>query len=822
METVFQDLSHGFRTFRRSPGFTLTAIGTLTLGIGASIAIFSVLNAVLLRPLPYTEPERVVVFETREGGSFISSPAKFNFWRDHVQAVQDVSAFRFGVVNLTGGSESEQIKSANVSADFFRLFGISAVLGRTFSKEEDLPGGPRVGVLSNRLWKRRFDSNPAVIGKTISLDSEPYEIVGILAPAADNESFLDGWQHDRVADIWIPFQIDPGSGEDDAYLTVAARLKPGASLSTARTQLQVLIEQYRRWYPHHLDVGPRSKFTVVPMKDVMNDDIPELLSILAGAVGFVLLIACANVASLLLMRATGRRREIAIRVAMGASHVRIVRQLMTESVMLSLAGGVPGFALGMIGIRALLAMRPWTIPRIGENGAGVNADWRVVCFSVAVAFGTGVVFSVFPSLEVSRSDLIDALKSSGRRSGFGYRQSKARSFLVIAEVTLALVLLAGAGLLIRTLVAVRSVNTGFDSNNVLTIQMSLNGPRFEKTAGVSALVEDSLERIRALPGVQAVAHTCCLPITGSDVEGAVVIVGRPVSNAYHQWVRTVTITQDYFSVFKIPVLRGRTFTDYDKSGAQPVVMINNAMARRFWRGADDPLRASLEFEDLPGFPPWRVVGIVADARETALTAETLPTVYFPVAQTPDDLSTYILRTPVAWVIRMEHSSQTLRKAIERELTQATGGLPLGKVRLMREVLRELTADRSFEMLLLSIFAAAALFLAATGIYGLMADLVEQRTQEIGVRMALGAQSSDVRIMVVWQGMRLALAGLGMGMAAAFVLRRMMESLVWGVKTTDPVVFVSVPVVLSGVALLAVWIPARRASRTDPVEALRQE
>ena len=808
METVFQDLRHEFRAFRRSPGFTTTAIVALALGIGASTAIFSVLNAVLLRPLPFPEPERVVIFRTTgDYAGSPASPAKFNFWREQMQSFQHVSAFRFGVSILGDGPNSERVPSTQVSTDFFRLFGVLLMQGRTFSAQEDIPGGGRVVVLSHRMWMRWFGGDRSAIGKTLLLNGERYHVIGILTPSADGEAFPDGWQSEGTADVWLPIQIDPASKDDSEYFTAAGRLRPGLTLAMAKAQMPVLAQQFRRRFPGDLTMGPKNGFAVTPTRQMLSGDIGQELWILAGAVGFVLLIACANVAS---------------RAAMGASRGRIIRQLLTENVMLSTIGGVLGLVVGMIGIRWLLTISPGNIPHIGENGSAVTADWRVLGFSLLVALGTGVVFGIFPALEVSRADLNEALKASGRRSGSGYRQSKIRSFLVTSEVTLALVLLTGAGLLIRTLVTVRSVNPGFDTNNVLAIQMSLNAPRFQKAAAVSVLVRDSLERIRALPGVIAAAHTCCLPLTGSDIDGAVVIVGRPVSNLSHEWARAVTVSPDYFDVLKIPLLRGRMFTDRDKSGAEPVVMINDAMARRFWRGTDDPLRASLEFEDLPGLPPRRIVGVVASAREIALTAEPQATVYFPVAQTPDAANTYILRTPVAWVIRTELSSHALSSAIQRELMQASGGVPLGKVRLMNEVLRDSTADRSFEMLLLSIFAGTALFLAAIGIYGLMAYAVEQRTQEIGVRMALGAESNDVRNMVVWQGMRLALAGVGMGMAAALVLRRVMENLVWGVETTDPLVFLTVPVVLSGVALLAVWLPARRASRTDPVEALRQE
>jgi putative ABC transport system permease protein len=433
-----------------------------------------------------------VVFETRNGGGLVSTPAKFNFWREQTSLAQDISAFRFGALNLTGGSNPEQIACAHVSADFFRLFGVPIMQGRVFSKSEDTPGGGRVAVLSHRLWMRRFPGDPAAIGKSVSLNGEPYEVIGILGPGADGQPFPDGWQQERVADVWVPFQIDPNSTEDNAYLTVAGRIEAGFTLDTAVAQMRVATEQFRRRFPGDLSIGPTSAFTFLPMRDAVQGDIREQLQILGGAVSLLLLIACANVASLLLMRATGRKREIAIRAALGAARGRIIRQLLTESVALSMVGGALGLVVGIAGIRGLLAMSHGNIPHIGENGFALTADWHVLSFTLLISFATGILFGVFPALQASRADLSAALKAGGRWSGTGYRQSKTRSLLVVTEVTLALVLLVGAGLLIRTLVALRSVNPGFDAHNVLTVQMSLNGPRFQKPSAVTTLVRDSL------------------------------------------------------------------------------------------------------------------------------------------------------------------------------------------------------------------------------------------------------------------------------------------------------------------------------------------
>ena len=825
MESFIKDLRHSLRTFRQSPEFTITAVVALALGTGASTAIFSVVNAVLLRPMPYPEPERLVLFMTTPGWGTVASPAKFNAWREQSRVFRDISAFRFGVFNLTGGSYPEQIRSGQVSADFFRLFGVPLVRGRTFSKEDDLPRGGRVAVLSHGLWRRRFGGDPAAIGKTISLSGEPYQVIGILGPGVDSQRFSDGWQQEYLPDVWVPFQIDPTSREDNAYFTVAGRLKPGVTLGMAKAELQLVAEQFRRKFPGDLTMGPNNGFSVEPMRDLMGHDVREQLQLLAIAVAFVLLIACANVANLLLIRGTGRKREIAIRAALGATRGRIIRQLLTESVALSIVGGALGLIAGMVGIRALLAMSPGDMPRIGEHGSAVSADWRVLSFTVLPSLATGILFGALPALQSSRADLSTDLKESGARSGAGVHQSKARSLLVVSELTLAVVLLVGAGLLIHTLIALRAVHPGLDARNVLTMQMSLTGPRFQKASGVAELVGDSLQRIRALPGVITAAYTCCVPLGEPAPYGSVVIVGRPRGDASHDWVRIATISPGYFDTLKIPLLRGRTFTDRDDVGAVPAAVISEAMAQRFWRRGNtpgDPLRDLLTFEDIPGLPARQIVGVVGDVHDEGLIADPPPTVYFPVPQTPEDLNTYIQRSPVAWVIRASSKPHLLSSAIQRELIQASGGLPVADVRSMDEILEQSTARQNFLMLLLSIFACAALLLAAIGIYGLIAYSVQQRTQEIGIRLALGAESNDVRNMVVLQGMRLALAGVAIGLAAAFGVTRLIASFLFGTKTTDPAVFLTVAVLLSAVALVAVWLPARRASRIDPVKALRYE
>ncbi len=817
MEIFIKDLKHSLRMLLQSPGFTMAAVGALALGIGANTAIFSVVNTVLLKPLTYPDPDRIVQFllTSPQGSGPGASVTKFNVWRQQTAAFEDVSAYDFGGpgLNLTGGAYPEQIQGIHVTKDYFRLFGAPVAMGRTFTADEDRPNGGHVLVLSNGLWKRRFGGDPNMVAKSISLGGVPYVVVGILGP---------GFATDPVADVWIPFQFDPNSTDQAHYFLAAARLKPGVTLSMAKAALQLAAGQFRRKYTA---ANPQSGFSVQPLQDAIVSDVRSSLLVLVGAVSFVLLIACANVANLLLVRATGRKREIAIRAALGAGRRRIVRQLLTESVMLSLVGGALGLALGDIGVRALLTLNTG-IPRIGEHGSAVTMDWRVLAFTVLISMLTGILFGLIPAIDASRVDLSSTLKESGGRSGTGFRQNKARSLLVISETALALILLIGAALLIRSFVALRAVNPGFDAHNVLTMQMSLTGPRFEKTAGVAQLVRDAVQRIDALPGVVAAGPTCCLPLEGG-FGLPFTVAGRPVTDGNtNNGAGWMTISPGYFEVFKIPVIRGRAFNDRDDGGAARVVIINQAMARQFWKKAD-PLSDRLiigqgigpEFDE----PPRQIVGIVGDVRDGGLNRNPGPMMYIPVAQVNDGVTALNARIgPISWIVRTRGTPQSTSAAIQNELRQASGGLPTARVRSMDEVMVQSTARADFNMLLFTIFGCAALLLAAIGIYGLMAYSVEQRTQEIGIRMALGAESSAVRNMVVFQGMRLTLVGVVVGIAAAFGVTRLLASFLFGVKTWDPLVFITVPCLLSLVALFAVWLPARRATRIDPIDALRYE
>jgi putative ABC transport system permease protein len=818
MLPLLNDARHALRLFRHSPAFTAAAVAALTLGIGAPIAVFSVVNAVLLKPVPFPDPDRLVVFmnTSPQGTGPAASPAKFQHYRQQEEVVGDVAAFRTGVVNYTSGAFPEQLRSGQVSADFFRLFGTPLLRGRAFTPDEDRPDGDRVVVISRTLWETRFNSADDILGASISLSGEPYTIIGVLG----DFSFED---LGRTPQVWTPFQLDPLSADQGHYFQVAGRLQPGVGLEQAQARLQLSADEYRTRYPNA--IGPNAGFTVQPIRDVLVRNVRASLLVLGGAVSFVLLIACANVASLLLVRATGRRREIAIRAAIGGTRGRIVRQLLTESVLLSMTGGVLGLVLGYAGIRALLSINTAGLPRVGELGAAVGLDWRVAVFAMLVSLVTGVLFGLVPALQSSRIDLSSTLKESGGRSGTGFRQNKARAALVVAEIALAVVLLIGTALLIRTSLALGRVDPGFDPTNVLTMQTSLAGPQHQSAQAVEQLIRNGVDRLRSVPGVVEASATCCVPLQGG-YGLPFTIVGRPVDGPgpFHGGGGWTTASPGYVEVFRIPVMRGRTFTDRDTSSSTPVVMINEAMARQYWKDAD-PINERLvigrgvmrEFETEP---ERTIVGVIGNTRAGGLDDEPGPMMYIPQAQVPDAVNALNLRlTPMAWVVRLAAAPHALSGAVQEELRQVTG-LPVTDVRSMSEVVSLSISRQRFNMWLMTVFGISALLLAAIGIYGLMAYSVEQRTQEIGIRLALGAQAHEVRRMVIRQGLWLTLAGVTIGVGAAFALSRLLAAFLFQVTPHDPIVFTAVPVLLTLVALVAIWQPARRASRVDALVALK--
>jgi putative ABC transport system permease protein len=819
IEDAWRDLRLALRSLTKTPGFTATAIIVLAVGIAANTAIFSVVNTVLLKPLSYPEPQSLVQLMNLDPGGEDASASvpKLNIWRQQTSIFQHIAGYDRGGsgLNLTGGDNREQVQGIHVTADYFALFGAPVLAGRTFTTAEDSPNGGHVVVLSYGLWKRRFGGDRGIVGTNIHLDNQPYMVVGVIG-----RNFVT----EPAGDLWLPYQFDFNSQDMANYFMVAARLKPGITAQMADAQLRLAADQYRRTYANAL--GPQSSFGVVPLRDAIIGDTRSSLLVLLGAVGFVLLIACANVGNLLLIRASVRKREIATRSALGAGRGHIIRQLLAESLALSLTGGLLGLVLGFVGVRLLLAINSDGIPRIGENGSGVALDWRVLLFTFGVSVLTGILFGLVPAISASRPNLAATLNESSSRSGVGFRSGKIRSVLVVSEMALALILLIGATLLIRTFLKLQAVDPGFDTHNVLTMAMSITANRFQKTAGVAQVIHDGSERLNAIPGVTGAAAACCIPLQ-SGFGLPFDIVGRPKGDTPTTGEGGYfPVSWSYFDTFKALIVRGRNFNEHDDGSAPGVVIINEAMAKRYWPKGDplaDHLIVGASMGPVFVEPARQVIGVVGDMRDSGLNIDPQPTMYIPVAQMPDKVTALNSRiTPLWWFVRSRLEPHTLVTAISVALRDASAGLPVAHIRTMDEIVIVTTSRQRFDMLLLTIFGSSALLMAAIGIYGLMAYSVQQRTQELGIRMALGAQAPGIRNMVIRQGMILALAGVVIGTGGAFWLSRFLAAFLFGVKAWDPMTFVVTPVLLGAVAFLAVWIPARRATRVDPMTALRFE
>jgi putative ABC transport system permease protein len=820
LEDLWRDLKFVLRSLAKTPGFTAIAIIVIAVGIGVNTAVFSVINTVLLKPLTYPDPQSLVEFMNTFPQSPVPRPGAnvptFNIWHRQTSVFDKVAAYDSGGagLNLTSGDHPLQVQGVHVTADYFAMLGAPVIAGRTFTAAEDSPNGGRVVVLSYGLWKTRFGGQSDVVGRTIQIDGAPYLVVGIIGK---------GFVTEEEGDLWLPFQFDLTSQDMAHYFVVAGRLKPGVTLQQANAQLKLAVDQFRREYPGGL--GPQDGFVVTSLQESIIGDSRQPLLVLLGAVGLVLLIACANVANLLLVRASVRKRELATRAALGAGRLQIIRQLLTESLVLSLTGGLLGLILGFVGVRLLLAVNPGNLPRIGETGNGVTLDPAVLLFTFAVSVLTGILFGLIPAISASSPNLAATLNESSSRSGIGFRSGRLRSILVITEMALALILVIGSALLVRTFMKLESVDPGFDPRNVLTMTMSISGDRFQTTAGVGQLVRDGAERIEAVPGVISAAASCCLPMQGGfglpfD------IVGRPKGkDPFTGGGGYNSISWRYFDTFKIPLLRGRNFTVQDNGSAPGVVIINEAMAKQYWPKGDPLKDRLLIAPGAPNFaePARQIVGVVADTHDRALNRDPDPTMFVPIAQMPDKMTALNSRiAPLWWIVRTNVEPHSVVAPISAALRDASGGLPVAHIRSMDEIVSLNTSRERFNMLLLTVFGSSALLMAAIGIYGLMTYSVQQRTQEIGVRMALGAQASSLRNMVIRQGMTLALIGVVIGIGGAFWLTHFLASFLFGVKAWDPAAFIATPILLAAVALVAIWIPARRATRVDPIQALRFE
>jgi putative ABC transport system permease protein len=820
IEDLGRDLRFALRSLAKSPGIAVIAVVVIAVGIGVNTAVFSVVDTVLLQPLTYPDPDQLVSLEeTGPHGRFaVASIPEFNLWSQQTSIFQKVAAYDFGGagLNLTGTDHPQQVQGIHASAEYFAMFGAPVIAGRTFTAAEDSPNGGHVTVLSYGLWKSRYGADPKIVGSTIQLDGQPYLVIGVIGP---------GFSTDAPADLWVPFQFNPNSKDLAHFFTVAARLKSGVTVDQAEASLRLVADQFRRL--HGADTLPREGgFGATPLRKVLIGDIGSRLLVLWGAVAFVLLIACANVANLLLARAASRKREFATRAALGAGRGQIIRQLLVESLALSLTGGLIGLGLGFAGVRLLLRINPGDIPRIGENGAAITLDLNILLFTLGLSILTGIVFGLMPAINASRANLAAALNENGTHASMGVRHGKLRSGLVIAEMAFTVVLIVGAALLIRTFMNLESVNPGFGMHNVISMSMSVSGDRFQKTAPVAQVIQEGTDRLHALPGIIDAGVSNCLPMVGGFGMGFDV-VGRPKGNAQSSGgAGFCSISYGYVSTLEIPLLRGRNFTRQDDAASPGVALINQAMARQYWPNSD-PLkdRILIGAGAGPAFAenPRQIVGIIGDTHDGGPESDPAPMMYIPLVQMPD-LETALNSqvAPLYWFVRSEVDPRTLVAPISTALRQASGGLPVAHLRTMEELESGNIARQRLNMLLLSVFGFAGLLMAAIGVYGVMSYSVQQRTQELGVRMALGAQASNLRNMVIRQGMTLTLIGVLIGAGGAFWLTKFLAGFLFGVKPLDPLSFIATPLLLSIVALVSIWLPALRATRVNPIAALRVE
>ncbi len=806
MKVLLQDIRYALRMLWKSPGFSLVAIITLALGIGANTAIFSVVSAVLLRPLPFPEADRLLFVGQQYKGELagVGEP-KFLFWRDESQSFEALACYsNFGGAggNLSGGREAEYVSGLRVSEDYFRALGVYPALGRTFTHEEDSPGGGRVGILSDGLWRRSFGADKGVIGRTVTLNGQPLMIVGVMPP---HFRFASG------ADLLVPMRARTGANVDP-NAEVVGRLKPGVRLQQAQAELKVIAEKYRAAFSDQM--MEYESIGAEPYQNLFTKGIAKYLWIFLGAVSLLLLIACANVANLQLSRATRRQREIAVRMAMGASGGRIVRQLLTEGLVLALIGGGAGLLVAIWGTELLTRLIPQGfLPRVAE----ISMDWRVLLFALAASVLTGLLFGAAPAWQARKVDVNTALKESASKGGATAR-GPLRGALVVAEVALSLVLLVGAGLLIRTFTNLLGVAPGFDSHNVLTFQINLNGEHYKTTGQSAAFYRDALERMSRLPGVESAAVTNKLPLDW-QFNLSIFLQDKPDQP---QSVQFRMISPDYFRVMRINVTGGRAFKDSDTPAGQPVAIVNEAFVRKFYAGKSG-LGQRLSIGRNNDEPVRQVVGIVGDIKQQGLDRPAPAMVYVPIEQVSDKLLAAVRSfNSTNFVVRTTVEPTSLVSSIRREIASIDAALPLTRIATMEEVeARSITSQR-FNMLLLGLFAALGLLLAAVGIYGVMSYTVAQSTREIGIRMALGAQAGGVLRLVVSRGMTLALIGMVVGILASLALTRLMKSLLFGVSATDPLTFILYSLVLIVVALAACLIPARRATKVDPMVALRYE
>ncbi len=811
METLLQDIRYGIRASLKHPGFSAIVIFTLAIGIGASTAIFTVVNSVMLRRLPYRTADRIVAIQemNQDGKPIQITGPNFLDWRAQSTVFEQLAAIRTLNGNLMFSDQAERIDLAQTSANFFDVFGVGPQLGRLFIQGDEQAGHQPIIVLSDGLWRRRFGADPGIIGRPLTVDSKTYSVVGI-APA--------GFQYPDKTEAWLPpLKLAPEMNENRevtqyrgaGYLSAVALLKPGVSVQQAAGEMETITARLRQQYP---ETNKGRVDRVVSLHDHLVGNSDTILWLLFGAVAFLLLIACANVANLLLANAASRSKEIAVRAALGASRARVMRQLLTESALPALTGGALGLLLAVVGVAAITRLLPQDFPRLGDIGM----DWRVLAFTLGTSVLTGFLFGFAPALHISRTDVQEVVKETGRGTAGSVRSNRLRHALIIAEVALSVVLLAGAGLLFRSFLRLQAVNTGFTPQQVLTAKLSPSGQQFRNLADYGAFYDQLLTRVRAIPGVQAAGAISILPLSKGPTT-SFRIEGRPIL-PFDKWVPTSfrSVSPDYFRAMNIPIMQGRAFTEQDNENAPPIVMINQALAQRDFPGENAVgKRITLRNTVVNNVPVWfEIVGVTANVRSTELSEEAPPEFYFANKQSPFELMAVVIRSTV--------EPESLAPSLRQAVTDVNRSVPISDIKTMEHIVSESVTQPRFNLFLLGLFSGIALLLSAAGIYGVTAYTVTQRTQELGIRLALGAQVRDILKMILGQGMIVIGIGLVIGLAAAFALTRLMRSLLFGVGQNDPVTFGAITLVLLLVALVACYIPARRAAKVDPLIALKYE
>jgi predicted permease len=811
MGPLLKDIRYGVRSLLKHPGFTAIVVVTLAVGIGASSAIFSVVNTVLLRPLPYPRAERIVAIQelTADGKRVQVTPANFLDWRAQSTVFEHLAAILTRPANLALADTAERIDLAMTSANFFSVFGAEPKYGRFFVAADEQAGHAPVVVISHGLWQRRFGGDPSLIGKPITLDGVSYSVIGI-APT--------GFSYPDKTDVWVPpfklaptmnERMDPTQVRGFGMLAAVGLLRPGVGLPQAASEMETITTRLRQQYP---DSNNRRFNRVVSLHTHLVGETGPMLLLLFGAVGFVLLIACANVANLLLASAATRQRELAIRTALGASRMRLMRQLLTESGILALAGGALGFLLALWGVALMTKLLPGDFPRLGE----IKLDWRVLGFTLAASLVTGILFGFAPSLQLSKSGVQDSLKEMGRGVSGSRRHNRLRNLLIVGEVALSVVLLAGAGLLFRSFMQLQSVNTGFNSEQLLTARLTPAGANYRTDPDYISFYNQTVQRISAVPGVVAVGAINTLPLDKGPTAGFR-IEGRPPLTA-DKWPggNYRTVSPDYFRTMDIPIVQGRGFSDHDTMSTPFVMIVNQALARHDFPN-ENPIgkRISLGGNGPNGQPVWfEIVGVASDVRSLELREEAAPEFYLSALQDSFGNMFVVVRTSV--------EPTTLAASIRQAASEVDKTASVSDIRTMDRIVSAAVTQPRFNLVLLGLFSGIALLLSAAGIYGVTAYGVTQRTHEFGIRMALGAQVGDVLRMIIKQGMLLITAGIVLGLVASFALTRLLRKLLFGVSVSDPLTFVVITLLLTFVALVACYIPARRATKVDPLVALRYE